>query len=69
MNSDTKELLSNLHDLHKQATVERSHYYVGRIVKQCIESIESSERNLKGRDDFIVGQGLWSEFVASLPRR
>lgn len=68
MDPDTKELLSALHDLHKQATVERSHYYVGKLVTQSIAAIENYERNLRGRDDFIVKQGLWSTFVDQLPR-
>jgi hypothetical protein len=68
MDPDIKELLSNLHDLHKQATVERSHFYVGRLVTQSIETIERLERNLGGRDEFLVKKGLWSEFVDQLPR-
>lgn len=32
-------ILEALADLHKQATVERSHFYVGRVVKDAIEEI------------------------------
>lgn len=69
MDPNTKELLSNLHDLHKQATEERSHYYVGRIVAQAIDALHRYARNLDSRDDFIVSKGLWSEFTEQLPPR
>ncbi len=46
--ANTKELLANLRDLHKQATVERSHYYVGKIVNQSIEEIERLSALLSG---------------------
>lgn len=68
MDPDTKELLSSLHDLHKQATEERSHFYTGKVIQASINAIERYARNLAGRDDFIVSKGLWSEFVAQLPK-
>jgi hypothetical protein len=34
------DILEDLKDLHKQATVERSHYYVGSVVKRAIAEIE-----------------------------
>lgn len=37
-----------------------------RRVDQAAE-IERLQRNLDGRDAFIVAKGLWSEFVAQLP--
>ena len=30
MDPNTQEILANLRGLHKQATVERSHFYVGK---------------------------------------
>ena len=35
------DILDDLADLHKQATVERSHYYVGSCVRRAIEEIEN----------------------------
>lgn len=32
------------------------------------DEIERLLKNLKGRDDFLVAKGLWSEFVDQLPR-
>ena len=34
------DLVRRLHSLHKQATVERSHFYVGRCAKDAIDHIE-----------------------------
>jgi hypothetical protein len=33
------DILDRLRDLHKQATVERSHYYTGRCVSDAINEI------------------------------
>jgi hypothetical protein len=33
-------LIDDLKDLHKQATVERSHFYVGSVVERAIEELE-----------------------------
>ena len=33
------DILDRLRDLHKQATVERTHYYVGRCVSDAINEI------------------------------
>ncbi len=68
MDPDTEDLLSRLRDLHKQATVERSHNYTGALLVEAIEAIARYARNLDGRDEFIVSKGLWSEFVGQLPR-
>lgn len=35
-----EDILDRLRDLHKQATVERSHYYVGKCCQNAIEEIE-----------------------------
>lgn len=44
MTADTKttkpDVLLRLKDLHKQATVERSHFYVGSVVHEAIDEIE-----------------------------
>ena len=36
-------ITARLEDLYKQATVERSHYYVGVTVKEAIQRIEELE--------------------------
>ena len=61
-----EHLLSALHDLHKQATVERSHHYTGSLIKEAIDALENYQRNLRSRDDFIVSQGLWSAYTKTL---
>ena len=33
------DLLERIEDLHKQATKEKSHYYVGSILKECYTEI------------------------------
>ena len=40
------DLVKRLHDLHKQATVERSHFYVGKCVADAIHRIEELEAKL-----------------------
>ena len=40
------DLMKRLHSLHKQATVERSHFYVGSCVKDAIHHIEELEAKL-----------------------
>jgi hypothetical protein len=37
--SDRSDILWKLADLHKQATVERSHYYTGRVILDAIGEI------------------------------
>ncbi len=34
-----KDLLEKIADLHVQATTERSHYYVGSILRECSAEI------------------------------
>lgn len=34
------DLIERLEDLHKQATVERSHYYTGKCIRDAIEEIK-----------------------------
>ena len=40
------DLVKRLHSLHKQATVERSHFYVGWCAKDAIDRIEELEAKL-----------------------
>ena len=40
------DLVKRLRDLHKQATVERSHFYVGKCVADAIHRIEELEAKL-----------------------
>lgn len=39
------DILYLLEDLHKQATVERSHFYVGKCVRDAIAEIKRLRRN------------------------
>jgi hypothetical protein len=38
------DLLPRLYDLHHQATVERSHYYVGAMLREVITVCERIQR-------------------------
>jgi hypothetical protein len=38
------DIVDRLIDLHKQATVERSHFYVGKCVKDAIKEITRLRR-------------------------
>jgi hypothetical protein len=40
------DILVRLRDLYKQATVERSHYYVGKCAADAIEEIKMLRRRL-----------------------
>ncbi len=40
------DLMQRLHSLHKQATVERSHFYVGSCAKDAMHRIEELEAKL-----------------------
>lgn len=43
------DILDDLRDLHKQATTERSHYYVAKCALRAIEEIESLRALFIGR--------------------
>ena len=45
--TEAEELLSRLEDLYKQATVERSHFYVGKCAADSIELIAHLEAEAK----------------------
>lgn len=40
----------------------------GALYGKLADRIEQLERHLNGRDFFIVEKGLWTDFVATLPR-
>lgn len=40
--TEREQLLNDLRDLHKQATVERSHFYTGSVIERVISYLESS---------------------------
>jgi len=70
------DLVKRLHDLHKQATVERSHHYVGKCVADAIDRIEELEAenkllsegatiaHLRGAMDAHANRAdeIWAEF-------
>lgn len=46
------DLMERLHDLHKQATVERSHFYVGKCVADAIHRIEELEAKIAELEEY-----------------
>lgn len=62
------DLLKRLHSLHKQATVERSHFYVGWCAKDAIHRIEELEAELAAakQEGFAAGMGTAMRIVASI---
>lgn len=40
------DILDKLEDLHKQATVDRSHYYTGSLIREAIEEIADLRRQI-----------------------
>lgn len=42
--ANLRQILDKLNDLHKQATVERSHYYVGSVAKEAADMIRALNR-------------------------
>jgi hypothetical protein len=47
------DILSKLADLHKQATTERSHYYVASVVRESMVEITRSRATLRTARDLI----------------
>lgn len=41
------DILERIRDLHKQATTEKSHYYVGATLKECYTEISCLRLKLK----------------------
>jgi hypothetical protein len=60
------DILEKLRDLHKQATTERSHYYVAKCCDEAIEEIERQREQLKDHAAFLVRRGLVKEFMETL---
>ena len=47
-------IIDKLHDLHKQATVEKSHYYVASVVTEAIQEINELRAKVEEyKDSFI----------------
>ena len=51
-----KHLLERLHDLHEQATTERSHYYVAACCRDAIVEIERLRRHLEKVSWMALGE-------------
>jgi hypothetical protein len=64
------DLVKRLHSLHKQATVERSHFYVGWCAKDAIDRIEELEGKLAGAvaECERIGR-LWHDAEAKLAQQ
>jgi hypothetical protein len=62
----TRDILSDLADLHAQATRERSHYYVGRCVGDAIAEIRTLRADLDKCKEIIVKITTW--FLEETPK-
>jgi hypothetical protein len=51
------DILDRLEDLHKQATEERSHYYVGACVRAAMEEIDG----LRGKVVTLTERAVFGE--------
>lgn len=61
-------IIDKLNDLHKQATVERSHHYVGAVIKEAIAEIERLKRELRDemaerREQQRSGGNYWGDMI------
>lgn len=52
-----EDILDKLRDLHMQATVERSHFYVGGCVTEAIQEISAMRQFLRGLQGAIEAEG------------
>lgn len=52
-----QDIVDKLFDLHKQATAERSHFYVGSCVTEAIQEIISTRQFLRGLQSAIEAEG------------
>ena len=48
------DLVKRLQSLHKQATVERSHFYVGSCAEDAIHRIVELEAKLKAKEKLVL---------------
>jgi hypothetical protein len=55
------DILDRLEDLHKQATEERSHYYVGACVRAAMEEIDA----LRGKVVTLTERAVFAEAVSN----
>ncbi len=51
------DILDRLADLHKQATEERSHYYVGGCVRDAIDEIKRLRRTVSWLNAVVKESG------------
>jgi DNA repair ATPase RecN len=52
-----QQLMEKLVDLHRQATVERSHYYTGKVIKEAIDEIERQRATIRGHAADVITLG------------
>ena len=64
-----EDIIDKLKDLHKQATTERSHYYVASCCKEAIAEIERLRADLMRIEDFSSDQGGVVKIVNEMCRR
>lgn len=53
-----QDIVDKLHDLHTQATVERSHFYVGGCCTEAIQEIVAMREFLKKMQRAIEAEGF-----------
>ena len=56
MTNDAPDIKERLRDLHKQATVERSHFYVGKCIEDALSHIEALEKAAKAEEVFTASR-------------
>ena len=53
MYEETQKLLEKINDLHRQATHERSHFYVASVLEECDKHIRELRGMVLSRDQRI----------------
>ena len=48
-----KDLIERIDDLHKQATIERSHFYVGSVLKDCKAELLAKDAEIERQAKLI----------------
>ena len=64
-----EDIIDKLKDLLKQATTERSHYYVASCCTEAIAEVERLRADMMRIEDFTSGQGGVVKIVNEMCRR
>lgn len=52
-----EDIVAKLHDLHKQATTERSHFYTGTCITEALQEITAMRQFLRNLQGAIEAEG------------